>query len=507
MTNTFVIPKQLVIFGVVIPLAVVVGYFLATPDAFDTMVLIGLVLSILSIPILLRWHHPMLVFSWNTGIIVFFLPGQPNLWMLLALISLFLTMLTRILNKEIRVLNVPSVTWALLFMALVVLVTAKVNGGIGLRSLGGDIYGGKKYVFVLFAVAGYFALSAQRIPLEKAHFYTSLFLLSGLTLGFSNLVYLAGPNFWFLYNFFPVDYALTQAYEDLSSAVGAVRFSRLASLPWVGLAFVSYMLMRFGVRGIFDLTKPWRLIAVLILIGVSLLGGLRSIVVIFGLLFLAQFYFEGLFRTRLFPALVLAGVLLSAVLLPFVTKLSLSVQRSLSVLPIPVDPLARADADSSSEWRLKMWRLLLPEIPRYFWIGKGYTASPTDYYLAQESIRRGLAEDIEMSLIAGDYHNGPLSVIIPFGIWGVLAFVAFIAAALRVLYHNYRYGDPALRNINTFLLCIFIARLVFYFMVFGAINSDMPLFAGWVALSVALNGGMRRASDLSEGIVTKPKIS
>ena len=134
----------------------------------------------------------------------------------------------------------------------------------------------------------------------------------------------------------------------------------------------------------------------------------------------------------------------------------------------------------------------MPEIPKYLWIGKGYTASPADYYFAAESSRRGLAKDFEVSIVAGDYHNGPLSLIIPFGIWGAIAFAGFIWASLKVLYLNYKNGPPDLKLINTFLLSAFIGRVVFFFSVFGVISSDLALLAGLVGLGISMNGGVVR---------------
>ena len=162
-----------------------------------------------------------------------------------------------------------------------------------------------------------------------------------------------------------------------------------------------------------------------------------------------------------------------------------------------------------------MWQMLTPEISQHFWAGKGYTASATDYYLAVESVRRGYSQDYEMMILSGDYHNGSLSIIIPFGIWGVLAFLAFVIAALRLLYLNYRHGDPALQRINTFLLSFFITKLIIFIGVYGAIHQDIVLFAGIVGLSVSLNGGVvtsRRQIENGSGESeklreTKPTLS
>src|SRR5437588_3583261 len=161
MTNYPVaLPKSLIIFAICIPIALLVGYLLATPTEFLSFGVVGLVLLVLCIPLLLRWHHPGLIVGWNANISVFFLPGQPTLWMVLAAMSLLLTVLACVMNKELQFQSVPSITWPLLFLVLVVVVTAKMTGGIGLRTLGAETYGGKKFYFILGSVIGYFAISS-----------------------------------------------------------------------------------------------------------------------------------------------------------------------------------------------------------------------------------------------------------------------------------------------------------------------------------------------------------
>jgi hypothetical protein len=105
---------------------------------------------------------------------------------------------------------------------------------------------------------------------------------------------------------------------------------------------------------------------------------------------------------------------------------------------------------------------------------------------------RGNEGSIQTTELASDYHNGPLSVILPLGICGVLAFVWFLAAGFKVLYQNYHFGDPDFHRYNTFLLAYFIARLFFFLTVFGGFYGDLPLFTGLVAMSISLNGGVAR---------------
>ena len=108
--------------------------------------------------------------------------------------------------------------WPLLALGAVVLITAELTGGIGLRSAGGSANGGKRYVFVLAAIVAYFALTAQRIPLKQVKILLVGYFASALVPMVSNLIYLAGPAFYFLYWIFPVDMVYQQAAGEYSFA-------------------------------------------------------------------------------------------------------------------------------------------------------------------------------------------------------------------------------------------------------------------------------------------------
>jgi len=145
----------------------------------------------------------------------------------------------------------------------------------------------------------------------------------------------------------------------------------------------------------------------------------------------------------------------------------------------------------------------LPDVPKYLWVGKGFAFSGTDLYLTQEAMRRGYYAAYESTLINGNYHHGILTVIIPFGIWGLICLVGFMIAAYRVVYLNYRNGDPSLKTVNTLLISWFLARLTMYLTIYGAFDMDFPLFVGTVGLSLSLNGGVRNrpaAQEVETGI-------
>jgi hypothetical protein len=477
------IPKAHIIMALCLPLAVLLGYCLAEPLDSGSLAILVFVIVVLSVPLMIRWHHAVLVLSWQSFITPIFFPGHAPLWLVISAVSLLIAILNRATNPKATFHIEPSVTWAILILTAVVVITGYFTGGFGLRSFGAAHQGGSKYFLFIGAVIGYFAISSQPIPPQKAGLYMALFFLSTVTALVSNLVYLAGPGFYFLYAIFPPGFAQEQASASLAES----GMARIGALSWTGPAVFLWLLARFGIRGLFDVGRPWRLALFAITVAAGVCGGFRWVLVMFVLTFVILFFLEELHRTR-YLALFLGSFALMAVLLvPFVNKLPLAAQRTLSFLPLNIDQVSRDSAIASSEWRIQMWKAALPEIPKYLWKGRGYSHEAQEIEYASNVAFRRFEDPWSGALMMGDYHNGPLSVIIPFGIWGVIAFLAFIYVAIKVLYRHYSQGDPALRRINALLLASFLARTILFFFVFGTIYSDMFLFTGILGLSVALN--------------------
>ena len=486
--------RTLTIYAIILPLAVMLGWItvdLAEQDRASFAVFAG-VIFVLLLPVLLKWHYMVLIFSWSSFITLFFLPGQPALWMFMALIAVGVGLLNRIVLKRPAFLSTPGVSLSLLLLAAVILFTAWMRGGIGLSILGSSQMGGKPYIFLLGAIAGYFAFTSQAIPVEKARLCVGLFFLSGMMGIASNLIFYAGPAFYFLFLIFPSGFAGVQALSEMGGTGG---ISRVAGFSTGATAFIYYLMAVYGIRGLF--ARWWRLGLFLAALGLGLMGGYRSLVVLVAMYFGLLFLMEGLLRSRLFPLMILLGALMFALLIPLAPHLPLSMQRSLTILPLEVDARVRVDANSSLEWRLKIWRTLVPDLPKYFWLGKGYRINPTDLYLADQAQRRGRGSHTSGAVQAGSYHSGPLTLYVPFGAPGVVAFLLFLGVSLRSLYLNYRHGDEALRTINRFMFIYFVGRVIFFFTTFGDFGGELFHFTGAVGLSMALNKGVRRPSVLA----------
>lgn len=511
-TNTISIIRGLLIYGLCLPFAVYLGYLLAQPFSRGSLTFLITAMALPLVPLVLRWHHVFLILSWNLSMVLFFLPGAPYLWIIMSGISLGLTILQYVLKRNVKFINVPSITWSLVFLMFVILMTAKLTGGIGIRAFGSDnAIGGKRYILLLGAIIGYFALTSYRIPPQKAGLYVSLFFLGGLT----SLVGSFGPwipnELRIVFALFPVESLATRAEAE------AQLFSRLAGVALAGMSVLYLIFARHGMAGLFQLSErwrflpfqfkggfginqPWRLLLLPAIFWVVMMGGFRSHLITLAILFICLFYLEGLHKTRLLPVVFLTGIMLAVVSLPFVDKMPLTIQRSISFLPVNVSPLVRQSAESTTEWRLNIWREVIPTIPQYLLIGKGYSMDAKEMEAVDDlnKFRNGVGD--ESAKLAGDYHNGPLSVIIPLGIFGVIGFLWFLIAGFRVLLNNYRYGDAALRKINTFLLAYFCTRVIIFLAIFGSISSELTLFVGIVGMGLAVNGVVRRPVPA----VTKP---
>ncbi|HVV00028.1 MAG TPA: O-antigen ligase family protein [Verrucomicrobiae bacterium] len=496
MTNAPAFIRTLLIYSICLPLAIFVGYLLSDPISYTSFFGIGLLLLAMLAPVLLRWHHFWLVATWNCTAVIFFLPGRPTLWFLIVWMSLGISVLQYALNRRLKFISVPSITHPLVLLAVVILATAELRGGIGMSALGSQLQGGKRYLLLLTAIAGYFAITSQQVSPRRAWLVVGVFFFGALTQGIGELAHLGGGPFEFLFLIFPLNQESFAALLNQDSAIQVgSSLSRLELLSPVGTAIFCYLLAKHGVKGVFDARHPGRFAVFILCILAGLLSGFRGTLVVFVVTFGILFYLEGLTHSRLLPAFILLFILGSASVLPFVRHLPLSIQRTVAFLPLDIDPVAKMSAQTTVDWRLQMWKDVLPQVPKYLLLGKGYTFDLNEAELMTMPGARG-ATQTEMAELAGDFHNGPLSTIIPLGIIGLTALIWFIVSSLKVLDRNRKFGRPEYQQINTFLFAYFLCKVIFFFTIFGSLYVDLAMFAGLVGLSISLNGGVAKAAPV-----------
>lgn len=484
MNNPAQAMKMLITYAICIPLAMLTGYLLtevgSRPD-YSTLGFLAFVIALLVSPIFIKWHYPILIFGLGCPMALFFLPGNPPLSQVVIILSLGIAIVERTLNAERRFISAPSMVWPMLFIAATVYMTAKLTGGIGLHSFGGDVGGGRKYITLFCSIATYFAITSRPIPVQQRGLYIVLFFLSS-TPGF------VGDLFPYLPS--PLNYINLLFPPSNSGEVS----NRFAAIGTTAGAIATFMMAKYGLRGILMANRPLRTILWIAMLGLVLMGGFRSVLVSYSIMFTLLFFMEGLYKTRLFPVLILGAVMFMVLLVPFANKLPANFQRAISFLPVNVDAEIRTSAEGSSEWRQLIWRDVWPQVPQYLLLGKGYALSAEDFSMIGNGQFAGAGVAMDHSqealAISGDYHNGPLSVLMPFGIWGAIGFMWLTLAGLRIVYRNYKYGDPAIVTVNRFILMTYVTYYFGFFFIFGSFSNDVGFFGKWAGFSIALNWGV-----------------
>ncbi len=387
--------RSLITFAIALPMAMVIGYMLAQDLSYTSLGVIGISIGILCIPLLFKWHHPLLFLSWNMSAVIFILPGRPDAWLVMAFLSGGFVLLEAALKPGHRSLQTFSITVPIIVLGVAVICTAFLTGGLGFRVMGSGSVGGKRYLMMFGAIVAYFAMTSRQMPRESVWLYVGLFFLGGLT----NLIAEAYPflpvNFRFVYWLFPVNRNTLMSPDD---SFAFTDMGRSYGLAVACLALCFYLLARYGLKNMLDSKKTWRLVLFGVAAFLSLIGGFRTFFILLAITCFFLFYLEGLMRTKYLPVLVVGGVLSFAAVIALGDKLPLSIQRSLSVIPwVEVSPVARHNALASTEWRVAMWKELLPQIPEYFWLGKGYGISADDFALSSELAGMSTAKSAEMA--------------------------------------------------------------------------------------------------------------
>lgn len=493
MTNPNQVVRMLLVYAICIPLAIAVGYLITNPLDYTTLGFLGVVIVLILSPIFIKWHYPIMVFGLSLPAQMFFLVGNPPAWQVVVMLSLGIAIVERATSSEHRFLKAPAMTWALLYTALMAFITMKLTGGFHLHAVGGAEGGGKKYINLFLGIATFFALASRGIPPDKRNLYIALFFLPGaLTMCGDLFARLPAPL-----NYFNLLIPSFGYSESTSFITNFNFFARWSGLSNSATAIMLFMLARYGLRGMLPGTHSLRFFVFVGMFALSLMGGFRSALAANVMLVVFMFFLEGLHRTKWMALGILLTILAGGGIAAFSRQLPDSIQRSISFLPVDVNPVVLSDAEGSSDWRFRIWEALLPKIPGYLLLGKGYSLSVVDY----ESMGRDTAfartgqvfASEEALAISNDFHSGPLSTIICFGIWGVISILAIMIASVYILYHNFRYGDSALKAVNTMLLAYGVAHVLFFFFIFGAYDNDVGWFAKIVGFSVALNWGVNRA--------------
>src|SRR5258706_16004172 len=104
MSQTYTLTRGHLIYGICLPLALLLGYLLADPLDKSSVGIVVVVCAVLITPLLIKWYHPLLVATYNSALIFAFLPGSPPVWIPLTIIGLLFALVNRAVDPTRRLL-------------------------------------------------------------------------------------------------------------------------------------------------------------------------------------------------------------------------------------------------------------------------------------------------------------------------------------------------------------------------------------------------------------------
>ena len=386
------------------------------------------------------------------------LGGGANLHLMVMLGFVALILVRR--ATSVRHIAPPSAPRkACVALILIVIFTASCRGW-GLKVLGSNLWGGMQYVSLIAALLFY--IYSTHITISNTYLMRALwgFFLFSLLPAVALLIARFYPSMEWIRNIIEIG-------DEAEGQWQATEVTR-----WV---FMQYPAIWIGVSGLFLYDRHSKITPAVILVSVlsfTMLGlsGHRTVVVLLGLTVLV--YMAVRQRTARFSQfLKFAGIwiLLLVLLYSFVDYLPLTFQRAFAWLPgLGITDEAGASAAMTTEWRIELWRQLLPMVPDYLWIGRGLAFNTT---AANSAIALASDQGTRHVYFAAVhlYHNGPLWFVLDLGLPGFAAGLVFMVGGIVHYGRTLRRIPPDARWQTAYVVfySLFTGYCIFFLSVIG----------------------------------------
>ncbi len=349
-----------------------------------------------------------------------------------------------------------------LFGAVVVMIMAV--RGTGFRLLGDTQWGGMLYVQLMISMVLAYSIGHIRLtPRQWQIGLVGMFAFASLPF-LADAVYLLSKGAIYQQYYLIHVGSVAGEIDSMMEGLGATRFRKGGALGYA-IAIIPCLLFPFRGNKRLIFFACW--VIALFFGGIS--GHRLAIVQIGGFIWLYCFWMMKGKRIALIGFTAIASCMIIAVLTITVRYLPLPIQRSISFIPIiEIDPATAWQAQTTVDWRVKVWqRALEEELPQYWLIGEGITTSEsiqTAVHLAYDSAQWAL--DLNL------YHNGPISLIIGYGVIGLIAGLGVFV--MGAWYHaripSADWNDSLLQRLHQVLLIRLIIGIGIFIFVFG--NGD-----------------------------------
>lgn len=371
------------------------------------------------------------------------IPGQPSMLLLAqALFCAFCTIL--FLSRKLPVYLKITELDIWVFILVLCVVQAYLRNPVGLNIFGSGSVGGKPYAIFAITLFSSIILSRLRISPIDLKWLLRLHIIGGLInfvlLAFGHLIPKIG--LWYgSVNLKAIDGGIDQdGPYGINSATRIIFVRDIARnlALWVS-AFKSPLKACFH-----PLWAP----LILLSLTFAALSGFRSEIAAVGFTYLVAIAYRGGVHSVIISIGALAICLGILAIVNIATPLPSNIQRSLSFFPGTWDEYYKKDGQSSTDWRVEMWKeALLTD----FWIknkilgdGLGIRRDEADYMTsfrsnfleAQGKTRSNtLSLQQELMMVSNNYHSGPVSTIRAVGYIGL---AILLIAQIRLAGHAHR---------------------------------------------------------------------
>ena len=400
----------------------------------------------------------------------------------------------------------------LVFLNLAWLVVTFLKNPTGLSFLGSDMVGARKYVDMSMAFISYFVLSRCRIPSKMAYFLPIWIALGMAAPSALQVVATVSPELGEYINRI-YNVRVQSAAQALSTQGAMGADERVFGLETTALPFFVAMCAYYAPVTFINPLHPLRVLALVVTFILVGLSGFRSYLLAMAGYMVASTWLRG--RTRdfiplavvaLLGVIALAGAVQSGVPVP------LTIQRALTVLPLGWDAEAMKTAETTTNWRLDMWRDAWND-PNYFKdkiVGDGFGFTQQELLLfANEMIGMqgltGVSNTYEMFIIRGSLHNGPLSSIRYGGFVGLILLTTLMIGTAIYAVKVVRASIGTVYTPMAFFIAIPLIYGPFaFFAIIGAYDNQMSQYFLGVGMLNLIDRSLPKSLGVSSQSRTQP---
>lgn len=371
-----------------------------------------------------------------------FVPGMPQPWYAATPVVACFMMMRFLMRSPMFQFRW---TWLdfMMLAQIAALWQSYLRNPTGLALFGGETLGGRPYFDYAVAIVSYFLLTIVKTDIKTLKKVVIVVITANIL---DDLIRatstLSGTFARFVAQFYGnVDFEANFQGAAYEVDVMNTRFGGFAGLG------LTLCLICYAFRRPLSCIVPipiWAFFANFFGVIFILFSGFRSGLVQIGCYFIAG----SLIRRRPFDA-VLAGVAGGTIVLIYGAAFGLSglpmpVQRALSFLPFEVSAQAKHAAESSSDWRFEMWRLVLSS-DKYIknkMLGDGFGFSRAEHEAqmkAVEGFGAYAGDSIDMFIAKGSYHGWHVEAIRFTGVLGlvigVILLFGFASSAWKGMKH------------------------------------------------------------------------